>query len=143
MCIRDSSLFDGAVTAPKVLQLTDKQMRSAGISPQKIGYLKDLSTKVSDGTVRLRRMSRMDDQAVIDELVLIKGIGVWTAQMFLMFGLGRTDVMPHGDLGIQNAIQAAYGLRKRPDKDRCLKLAKPWSPFATIACLYLWRSLDG
>lgn len=137
-----SALFSGVVTAQKILNLSDEQLRSAGISPQKLGYMRDLATKVNDGTVSLRRVGQMDNQAVIDEVTKIKGIGVWTAQMFLMFGLGRTDVMPYGDLGIQNAIRAAYRLRKQPDQKKCLKLAQPWSPYATIGCIYLWRSLD-
>jgi DNA-3-methyladenine glycosylase II len=112
------------------------------VSPQKAGYLLDLSKKVIDGDVRLPQLSRLPDEAVIAELIKVKGIGEWTAQMFLMFSLGRLDVLPHQDLGIRTALRNLYGLADLPDKAACHNIARPWRPFATIASWYSWRSLD-
>ena len=103
----------------------------------------DLAAKVSGGAVRLHRAQRMPDDEVIAELIQVKGIGVWTAQMFLIFSLGRMDVFPHDDLGVRMAIRNLYGLDDLPDKPRSLSIAQPWRPYATIAAWYCWRSLDG
>ena len=140
---RFNALFTGVVTPEKLLELSDDDIRSAGISPQKLTYLKDLAIRVQSGNVSFRRIAKLDDEAVIQELVQVKGIGEWTAQMFLMFGLGRLDIMPHGDLGIRSAIRNTYGLEDLPDKDECFRIAEPWRPYSTIACLYLWRIIDG
>jgi DNA-3-methyladenine glycosylase II len=117
-------------------------LRSAGVSPQKAGYLHDLAAKVDSGAVRLHRTSRMADEEVIAELIQVKGIGVWTAQMFLMFSLARLDVFPHDDLGIRMALKNLYGLAELPDRKTSHEIARPWRPFATIASWYCWRSHD-
>lgn len=122
--------------------LSDDQFRAAGISRQKAAYLKDLGLKVAAGAVPLDALDAMDDEEVIAALTQVKGIGRWTAEMFLIFRLQRPDVFPVGDLGIVNAIQKAYRLRKKPTPDRMRKLAEAWRPYRSVACWYLWRSLD-
>lgn len=122
--------------------LSVDELRSAGVSPQKASYLHDLAAKVDAGTVRLHRIPRMSDDEVIAELVQVKGIGVWTAQMCLMFSLGRLDVFPHDDLGIRSALKNLYGLADLPDKQASIEIASPWRPYATIASWYCWRSHD-
>lgn len=130
------------LAAKSVGVLTPQQLRTAGVSPQKASYLLDLAAKVTDGTVQLRRVSRLPDEHVIAELTQIKGIGVWTAQMFLMFSLGRLDVFPHDDLGIRSALRNLYGLPELPDRSTSERIARPWRPYATVACWYCWRSLE-
>ncbi len=128
---------------PEVLVTFDvDQFRSLGISRQKAGYILDLAGKVHEGEVNLKGVGRLDDEGVIVELTKIKGIGPWTAKMFLMFCLGRLDVFPHDDLGLQNAIKKHYQPRGIFDKQRMEKIAQPWRPYATIASWYLWRSLE-
>ena len=105
-------------------------------------YLRDLCEKVGAGTVALDAVDALDDEEVIAALTQVKGIGRWTAEMFLIFRLQRPDVLPLGDLGIVTAVQKAYGLRKRPTPDRLRKLGEAWRPYRSIACWYLWRSLD-
>ena len=105
--------------------------------PQKAGYLHDLAAKVDSGAVRLHRVARMSDEEVIAELVQVKGIGVWTAQMCLMFSLGRLDVFPHDDLGIRSALKNLYGLAVLPDKQTSIEIAQSWRPYATVAKLVL------
>lgn len=128
------------ITAEALACLSPEQLRPLGVSPQKAGYLLDLSSKVLSGEVRLRQLGRMPDDAAIGELVKIKGVGVWTAQMVLMFSVGRLDVLPHDDLGLRSAIRNLYTLDDLPDKARCLEIAGPWRPYATIASWYCWRS---
>jgi DNA-3-methyladenine glycosylase II len=129
--------------APETLsRLTPAQLRQAGLSPQKSAYLLDLSQKVLCGEIRLRRLPRLPDEEVIRHLVQVKGIGVWTAQMFLIFSLGRMDVFPHDDLGIRVALRNLYRLNDLPDKSTSHQIAEPWRPFATLASWYCWRSLD-
>jgi DNA-3-methyladenine glycosylase II len=125
-----------------VLQSTDAALRSAGLSRQKVGYLRDLSARVADGSLPLAHLGRLPDDAIIEHLVQVKGIGRWTVQMFLMFRLGRPDVLPELDLGVQNAIQRAYGLEKRPTPKDVLRIGEPWRPYASVASWYLWRSLE-
>ena len=132
----------GRLTAPRMAALSVDELRTAGVSNQKANYLLDLAQKTCDGEIRFSRMRRMPDDEIIDELVQVKGIGLWTAQMFLMFSLGRLDVFPYGDLGIQKALQALYGLSDLPDKQTAQEIAEPWSPYATIASWYCWRSID-
>ena len=121
---------------------SDAELRSAGLSRQKIGYLRDLSARVADRSLPLAHLGRLPDDAIIEHLVQVKGIGRWTAQMFLMFRLGRPDVLPELDLGVQNAIQRAYGLASRPVPKEVLRIGAPWRPFASVASWYLWRSLE-
>jgi DNA-3-methyladenine glycosylase II len=140
---RVSALFPGNVpTAAGVMRITDEQFRSAGLSRQKIGYLRDFAEKVSNGTLPLEEVESMTNDDLIAQLVQVKGIGRWTAQMFLMFRLGRLDVLPELDLGIQNAIQKAYRKRKRPTPKEVARIGAKWAPHSTVASWYLWRSLE-
>lgn len=132
----------GKVTPEKVLQLTDAQFRSAGVSLQKAGYLRDLSKKFLDTTIDSKKIPSMNDQEIIEHLVQIKGIGEWTAHMFLIFTLGRPDVLPTGDLAIKKGFQKAYNLRKLPDRKKMHALAKPHKGEHTTLSLYLWQLLD-
>ncbi len=136
-------LMPGGKPTPDALAaIADEQFRAAGISRQKAGYLRDLAQKVRDGIVPLEEVDVMNDEDVITSLTRIKGIGRWTAEMFLIFRLLRPDVLPVDDLGILNAIQRAYGLRKRPKGDRVRRIGEAWRPYRSIASWYLWRSLD-
>jgi DNA-3-methyladenine glycosylase II len=136
-------LLGGNTATPEgISALTDLQLRSVGLSRQKTAYLRDLCEKVAGGEVRLDALARMSDDDVIAELTKIKGVGRWTAEMFLMFRLHRPDVLPVGDLGIVNAVKNVYRLRKKPTADRLVKIGEPWRPYRSVACWYLWRSLD-
>jgi DNA-3-methyladenine glycosylase II len=128
--------------AEHVLLTAEERLRAAGLSRQKIGYLRDLSARVADRSLPLAHLGRLSDDAIIEHLVQVKGIGRWTVQMFLMFRLGRPDVLPELDLGVQNAIQRAYGLKKRPTPKDVLRIGEKWRPYASIASWYLWRSLE-
>src|SRR3954470_8052773 len=133
---------DNEATPARVLATSDETLRSVGLSRQKIGYLRDLAAKVSDGSLPLDHVESLEDDDLIAHLVQVKGIGKWTAQMFLMFRLGRPNVLPDLDLGIQNAIQRAYRMRKRPTPKKVQQIGKKWSPHSSVACWYLWRSLE-
>jgi len=139
---RFNALYDGTPEPHAVLATHDERLRSVGLSRQKIAYLRDLSSKVTTGELPLDLVHEMEDDDLIEHLVQVKGIGRWTAQMFLMFRLGRPDVLPELDLGIQNAIKRAYRKRKRPAPKDVRKIGAKWSPHSTVACWYLWRSLD-
>ena len=128
--------------AERVLVTEDAVLRAAGLSRQKIGYLRDLSARVADGSLPLAHLGRLSDDAIIEHLVQVKGIGRWTVQMFLMFRLGRPDVLPELDLGVQTAIQRAYGLKQRPTPKDVLRIGEKWRPYASMASWYLWRSLE-
>lgn len=130
------------VTAQRLAGLDRDQLRSAGLSNQKATYILDLTEKVTNGDLRLRNVGRMSDEDVISELTKVKGIGYWTAQMFLIFSLGRLDVLPHDDLGIRTAIRDLYELDKLPDKTTSERIARPWRPYASLASWYCWRSLE-
>ena len=129
-------------TPANLVRFDIEQLRSAGLSGQKAKYIIDLATKVHEGTVRLQHIGRLSDERIIDQLTQIKGIGHWTAQMFLIFSLGRPDVLPHGDLGVRTAIRDRYALEELPDKAACHQVAMPWRPYASVASWYCWRSLD-
>lgn len=124
------------------LALNDPDMRAAGLSRQKIAYIRDLARHVKDGELPMDRLHLMSDDEVIEALTAVKGIGVWTAQMFLMFRLGRPDILPVLDLGIRNAFRRAYKLRKDPTAKRMQALAKSWAPYRSVASWYLWQSLE-
>jgi DNA-3-methyladenine glycosylase II len=130
------------LTSHNLAVLSAEQLRAVGISAQKGAYLLSLAQKVRDGELRLNTLGRLADEAVIEQLVQVKGIGVWTAQMFLIFSLGRPDVFPCDDLGVRQAIRKLYGLAELPDKATCTKIAVPWRPYASIATWYCWRSLE-
>jgi DNA-3-methyladenine glycosylase II len=136
-------LFGGHAPTPKQLLKADpEKIRAAGLSRPKIAYLRDLAQHVEEGTLELERLPDLPDEEVAAQLTAIKGLGQWTADMFLMFHLGRPDVLPVGDQGIRRAVKVEYRLRKFPDPKRLEKLARPWRPYRTLACLYLWSSLD-
>ena len=137
------ALFGGRSPTPdQLLGAPDESLRAAGLSRQKIGYLRDLAAKAHSGEVPFDALGAQGDEEVIGELIKVKGVGRWTAQMFLMFRLERPNVLPVLDLGIQNAIRKAYGLRKRPTPERVARIGARWAPHATLACWYLWRSLE-
>jgi DNA-3-methyladenine glycosylase II len=136
-------LFDGHAPTPQQLLAADPDaIRAAGLSRPKIAYLRDLALHVEEGTLELERLPDLPDEEVTAQLTAIKGLGQWTADMFLMFHLGRPDVLPVGDQGIRRAVHVQYRLRKLPDAKRLEKIGKPWRPYRTLACLYLWSSLD-
>jgi DNA-3-methyladenine glycosylase II len=139
---RFEALFEGRPTPRGLARLGDAQLRGAGLSGQKVGYLRDLSRRVGDGSLVLRDLGAMSDDDVIVALTAVKGIGRWTAEMFLMFRQKRPDVLPVGDLGIVRAIERAYRLRKTPTPERMLAIGERWRPYRTVACWYLWASLD-
>jgi DNA-3-methyladenine glycosylase II len=136
-------LFGGHAPTPKQLLAVDPdKIRAAGLSRPKINYLRDLADHVEKGELELEHLDELPDEQVIEQLTAVKGIGEWSAHMFLMFHLGRPDILPVGDQGIRRAVQVQYGLRKVPDPKRLEKIARPWRPYRTLACLYLWSSLD-
>ena len=130
------------LTAASLIQFSPEQLRSAGVSPQKARYILDLATHVQDGRVALRRIGHFSDERVIEQLTMVKGIGRWTAQMFLIFSLGRLDIFPHDDLGVRKAIRNRYGLNALPDKASSCSIAEKWRPFVSVASWYCWQSLD-
>jgi DNA-3-methyladenine glycosylase II len=159
---RFAALAGDPVTPEGILKLTDEKMRGAGLSKQKSAYLKDLAAKTSSGLLDFARLPALPDAEVVEHLTQVKGIGVWTAQMFLMFTLKRENVLPTGDFGVRMAMykhylelqrvkaakksSAAKKSRKRkiklPGPDQMEKIAKSWEPYRSVACWYLWKSLD-
>ena len=129
-------------SAEQVLAKSDAELRGVGLSEKKVVYIKDLAAHIRDGTLNFHRFHRMTDEEVIADLTHVKGIGVWTAEIFMMFNLGRPDIMPADDLGLQNAVRRYYRMRKRPNRKRMLKLAERWRPYRSAAAWYLWRSLN-
>jgi len=132
----------GIATAEAMRALGDDQLRQVGMSRQKSAYLRDLAAKSSNGELHLDSLSEMTDEQVIEAITKVKGLGRWSAEMFLMFRLRRPDVLPVDDLGIVNAIHRLYKLRKKPTAARILKMGEAWRPYRTVACYYLWRSLE-
>jgi DNA-3-methyladenine glycosylase II len=139
---RVEALMGGTPTPSRAAAVSDPQLRAAGLSGQKVKYLRDLCARIEDGTLPLDELDHMPDEQVIEALTRVKGIGRWTAEMFLMFRLHRPDVLPVGDLGIVKAVQRAYRLRKVPSPARLLRLGESWRPYRSVACWYLWASLD-
>ena len=142
-----TSLFSGASpqkppTPEAVVAMSFEGLRSAGLSGQKALYIHDAAEKFIDGTISPKKLGAMSNDDVVAHLVQIKGVGVWTAHMFLMSTMGRPDVLPTGDLGIQKGFKIVYGLKKLPDHKKMEQLAKPWRAHATAACYYLWRAAD-
>lgn len=127
------------ITAEKLLDIPDKTLRSAGISFAKIIYLKDLAQKIQNNHIHFETLKKLGDEDVITKLVEVKGIGRWTAEMFLMFGLGRENVFSFGDLGLRRAIQKVYGFENEPDKTSVEKIIQSWEPYKTYACRILWQ----
>ena len=136
-------LPDGGAPTPEGLrQIPDAALRGAGLSRQKLGYMRDLSLKVLEGSINPATLSEMTDDEIVQELTKIKGIGRWTVEMLLIFRLARPDVFPAGDLGIVKAVRKAYNLRKTPDVKRLHAIAERWRPYRSVASWYLWASLD-
>jgi DNA-3-methyladenine glycosylase II len=138
---RFDGLYGGPPTPAQVMATSDEQLRAVGFSGQKISYVRDLCFRITDGVLPLAALDVMSDEEVIETLTQVKGIGRWTAEMFLMFRLHRPDVLPVGDLGIVKAVQKAYGLRKVPTPERLTRIGEAWRPYRSIACWYLWASL--
>ena len=139
---RFAALAGDPLTPEGILKLSDEQLRSVGLSKQKSAYLKDLAKKTADGLLNFVRVPEMTDDEVIEHLTQVKGVGVWTAHMFLMFSLRRPNVLPTGDYGVQVAIKKHYKKRKLPKPKDMEKIAKSWEPYRSVACWYMWRSLD-
>jgi DNA-3-methyladenine glycosylase II len=134
--------FGGGMPEPaQLLAADDDVLRGAGLSRAKVGFLRDLATRIAEGALDLKRLPELPDEDVVAELIEIHGVGRWTAEMFLIFHLGRPDVVSTGDLGIRRAVQVEYGLDDLPAPAELERIAEPWRPHRTLACLYLWRSL--
>jgi DNA-3-methyladenine glycosylase II len=139
---RFAALAGEPLTPAGILKLSDEQLRSVGLSKQKSAYLKDLAAKTAAGLLDFSRLHELADEEVIQHLTQVKGVGVWTAHMFLMFSLRRPNVLPTGDYGVQVAIRKHYKKRKLPKPKDMEKIAKAWEPYRSVACWYMWRSLD-
>lgn len=132
----------GGLSAARLSRLTDPQLRACGVSPQKIGYLRDLIEKTVDRRLKFRSYTQWEDERVIEDLVRVRGIGRWTAQMFLIFSLGRLDVLPVDDLGVRSAVKTLYSLAELPSAGQLGEIAHSWRPYASVASWYCWRSLS-
>jgi DNA-3-methyladenine glycosylase II len=140
---RFKDLYGGRLPTPREYLLTEEsKLRSSGLSPQKISYIKDLAQRLESGKLNLKRLEDLSDEDAMNELDDVRGIGRWTAEMFLLFKLGRTDVLPVDDLGLRKAAKRAYRLRKLPTRDRFERLAEKWHPYSSISTLYLWRTTE-
>lgn len=140
---RFKQLYGGRLPSPKEYLKTDvEKLRRSGLSPQKISYIKDLAERLENRTLDLKRLENLPDEEALSELDSVRGIGRWTAEMFLMFKLGRTDVLPVDDLGLRKAAQKAYRLRKLPNRERFERLAEKWHPYSSISSFYLWKSME-
>jgi DNA-3-methyladenine glycosylase II len=134
--------YGGRMPSPEeLLKASEKNLRAAGLSGRKVEYVHDLARHVSDGELELESVATMSDEEVIEEITAVRGFGRWSAEMFLIFHLGRPDVLPVGDLGIRRAVERQYGLDELPDADELERIAEPWRPQRTLACLYLWETL--
>jgi DNA-3-methyladenine glycosylase II len=133
---------DNIPDAHRLLQLADDEIRRAGFSRSKVLFLRDLAAHVTDQRLELDRLSELEDAQVLEQLTAVKGIGVWTAEIYLMFRLQRPDVFPADDLGLVKAAHKVYGLRQRPTRKKLLKMAEAWRPYRSVAAWYLWRSLS-
>jgi DNA-3-methyladenine glycosylase II len=132
----------GEITPDSILKLRPTQMRAVGLSKQKLTYIRDLARKTRDGAVEFKRFPQMPDEEIIAELTQVKGIGQWTAHMFLMFALRRPNILPTGDYGVRAAMRKAYGMKVMPKPRTIERMAKGWHPYCSIASWYMWRSLD-
>ena len=139
---RFSNILHNDIKAETILATPDEKLRESGTSWSKISYIKNLARASKEKELAFERFDQMEDEEIITELVKVKGIGQWTAEMFLMFTMGRPDVFSYGDLGLRRAMQRLYELKKEPMKEEAEKIAEKWQPYRTIACRYLWRSLE-
>ena len=130
------------LTPESILRLRPAKMRGLGLSGQKMSYIRELARLTRSGAIDFERIPGLEDAEVVEHLTSVKGIGVWTAHMFLIFALRRLDVLPTGDLGVRAAIKKAYGLADLPKPDEMTRIAAAWRPYCSVACWYLWRSLD-
>jgi len=133
---------DRRPTPERVMTLADDEIRACGFSRPKASFVKDLASRVLDGRLDLKRLHKHSDEEVMQQLVAVKGIGRWTAEIFLMFRLGRPDILPADDIGLMNAVHRAYRLRKRPDAKKLRQMGEAWRPYRSVACWYLWQSLN-
>jgi len=125
-----------------VIKTSDSKLRTTGLSKMKIVYIKELSKKIESKELNMRKISTQSDEQVIEVLTDVKGIGRWTAEMFLIFSLGRLDILPVGDLGLKKGIQSMYSLKELPEKEQIEQLAESWKPYRTVATWYIWKSLQ-
>jgi DNA-3-methyladenine glycosylase II len=139
---RFAALAGEPLTPEGILKLSDDQLRGVGLSKQKAAYLKDLAAKTASGLLDFSCLPKLSDEEVIKHLTQVKGIGVWTAHMFLIFSLRRPNVLPTGDYGVQVAVKRHYKKRKLPKPKDMEKIARAWEPYRSVACWYMWRSLD-
>lgn len=139
---RFAAVCGGRPTPARVAGVSDSDLRAVGLSGQKLRYIRDLCVRVSNKSLKLRALDAMSDDEVVAALTEVKGIGQWTAEMFLIFRLQRQDVLPLGDLGILKAVQRAYRLRALPSPERLARIGEGWRPYRSVACWYLWASLD-
>jgi len=138
---RFKKLYSSFPKPTQILKTKDSKLRSVGLSKMKVGYLKELAKKIEVGHIEIKSLSKMPDDKIIDELTQVKGIGVWTAQMFLIFSCGRLDVLPAGDLGLRKAVQMAFSLPELPTPKQVEEIGSRWRPYRSIATWYLWKSL--
>jgi DNA-3-methyladenine glycosylase II len=139
---RFRELFGRFPKPTEVLKASDSKLRTTGLSTMKIKYIKDLSKKIVTKELRINSLKNLTDEEVIVQLTLVKGIGRWTAEMFLIFSLGRPDVLPVGDLGLRKGIRRLYSLSELPQKDKIEQIAQKWRPYRTVATWYIWKSLN-
>jgi DNA-3-methyladenine glycosylase II len=140
--LRVLDLFGGTTPSPEqLLEASEEDLRGCGLSGRKTEYVRDLARHVLSGELELDRLAELEDEQVIEEIVAVRGLGRWTAEMFLLFHLQRPDVLSGGDLGIRKAIQVEYGLEEMPTPTRVIEIGEPWRPYRSLASLYLWESL--
>jgi len=140
---RLTGLFDGRTPTPaELLEADPEVVRAVGLSRPKLAYMRDLAAKIESGQLDLDALPELSDEAVAAQLTAVKGLGQWTADMFLIFHLGRPDVLPVGDLGVRRAVERHYGFERLPDAEELEGLGERWRPHRSLASLYLWRSLD-
>lgn len=139
---RFKKLYPAFPKPAQILQTKNSELRSVGLSKMKIEYLKDLARKIEDGEIMIKALSKMSDEEVIERLTRVKGIGRWTAEMFLIFSLGRQDVFPVGDLGLRKGVQKAFSLQEMPKPKEVEKIGMRWKPYRSVATWYLWKSLQ-
>jgi len=136
------NLYKSKFPKPRdVIKTSDSKLRTTGLSKMKIVYIKELSKKIESKELNMRKISTQSDEQVIEVLTDVKGIGRWTAEMFLIFSLGRLDILPVGDLGLKKGIQSMYSLKELPEKEQIEQLAESWKPYRTVATWYIWKSL--
>ncbi|MDX6627198.1 MAG: DNA-3-methyladenine glycosylase [Solirubrobacterales bacterium] len=141
--LRVLDIFDGTTPSPEqLLEASEEDLRGAGLSGRKVEYVRDLAGHVLSGELELDRLDDLGDEAAIEEIVAVRGLGRWTAEMFLLFHLRRPDILSGGDLGIRKAVQIEYGFEEMPSPEEVERLGERWAPYRSLASLYLWESLQ-